>query len=598
MTGVPIGNHLLTGDTVCCDPISWFNDAKLLHNPSAFVLGLPAFGKSTFVRRQLLGAAGMGITPLVLGDCKPDYRLMIERIGGQVIELGRGRGSRNVLDQGDLDAAAARLTGSVAAQLREMAHARRVNMVVALIELMRRTATTDTERSVMSAALKILAEHHPPDDPPLLVDLMAVLREPPEAVRAPTLDRGDDLIYRQHVDPLLRTLMAILDGPFGAVFAQPTTTPLRLDAPGICVDVSRVSGSDKDLEAAVLLATWDDGFGAVEAANALADAGLAPQRHFLVALDELWKVMRRGMVDAIDAVTRLNRAQGVGQIMITHTLADLRALTDESDRAKARGFVERAGMVVMAGLPAQELAEVTEIVRLSEAEKNMVTSWSTPPSFDTNDEPPGRGNFLIKIGGRAGIPVKVRLTDLELDARVHDTNTRWHQPPAIGESPDRDAIGDAATPEPFTVTFTDPHPPPPIAGEATPAIEAPKARRERKHRRRPSRAVPPADQQVPGQITVDEVIAAALEGTPTTSPPAPKTREEGTVTGLAAVLGLTGTDQSTHSPGRSAPVPAPHTSPCRGGAAPHSPAGLGKRARGPALALRDLIDLDGDEPEP
>jgi len=595
MTGVPVGNHLLTGDTVCCDPISWFNDAKLLHNPSAFVLGLPAFGKSTFVRRQLLGAAGMGITPLVLGDCKPDYRLMIERIGGQVIELGRGRGSRNVLDQGDLDAAAARLTGSVAAQLREMAHARRVNMVVALVELMRRTATTDTERSVLSAALKILAEGHPPDDPPLLVDLMAVLREPPEVVRAPTLDRGDDLIYRQHVDPLLRTLMAILDGPFGAVFAQPTTTPLRLDAPGICVDVSRVSGSDKDLEAAVLLATWDDGFGAVEAANALADAGLAPQRHFLVALDELWKVMRRGMVDAIDAVTRLNRAQGVGQIMITHTLADLRALTDESDRAKARGFVERAGMVVMAGLPAQELAEVTEIVRLSEAEKNMVTSWSTPPSFDTNDEPPGRGNFLIKIGGRAGIPVKVRLTDLELDARVHDTNTRWHQPPVTSGDPapaSNPPVGE--TPEPFTVTFTD-SPTPALAGESLPAVEPPpQSRRERKRRRRPGRPTPHDNQQVPGQITVDEAIANVRDGTPATALPNPKAREEGTAGRLAAVLDLTGTDQSTHSPGRSVPAPAPHTSPCRGGAAPHLPEGPSRRARGPALALRDLIDLDDE----
>ncbi len=440
-TGVPIGHHMISKTTVCCDPISWFTDAKLLSNPSAFLLGLPGLGKSSIVRRMEIGLAGAGVTPMTLGDTKPDHRDTTLQLGGQVVEIGRGRGSINVLDLGALDAAAQRLTGKAAHALREDAHGRRLNMVIALVALIRQGTVTDTEKAVLSAALRVLADQHSPQNPAVLTDLVALLDNPPDVVRTPTLDRGDSEVYRHVVDPLQRSVIALLEGPLGSVFAQPTTTRLALDAPAICVDVSSLSGHDKELEAAVLLATWAEGYGTIEAANALADAGLAPQRRFIVVLDELWRVLRGapGMVDRIDALTRLNRTQGVGQIMITHTLSDLRALPLAEDRAKARGFVERAGMIILGGLPAQELAEVTEIVRLSEAEKSLVTSWSSPPSLSQSSEPPGRGNFLLKIGGRPGIPVHLDFTQAEIDSGIHDTNQRWHEKapvPAARINPD------------------------------------------------------------------------------------------------------------------------------------------------------------------
>src|SRR5699024_7269982 len=71
--GVPLGAHLLTGETVCADPVSWFTRAKLIANPSVFVLGKPGLGKSTTIRRMMIGLAAYGTTPLVLGDLKPDY---------------------------------------------------------------------------------------------------------------------------------------------------------------------------------------------------------------------------------------------------------------------------------------------------------------------------------------------------------------------------------------------------------------------------------------------------------------------------------------------------------------------------------------------
>jgi hypothetical protein len=439
--GVPLGRNLLTGATVCCDPLAWFQRAKLILNPSMFLLGLPALGKSTLVRRMVIGLAGTGTVPLILGDLKPDYVDTVRALGGQVLRLGRGLGSLNVLDLGALDEAADALEAAglakEAAALREEAHGRRATMVEALLTLVRGARSSDTDRTVISAALRVLSAQHQttrysdPDAPaPLLSDLLAVIEAAPEPVRLPTLDRGDLAVYRSVVDPLQRSLLSLLDGPLGSVFARPTTARLRLDATAVCIDVSGISVNDTALQAAVLLACWAEGFGAVEAANALADAGLAPQRRFFIVLDELWRVLRsgEGMVDKVDELTRLNRNDGVGQAMITHSMADLRALRRPEDRDKAKGFIERAGLVVCGGLPAQEVTELAEIVAFSRAERAQVTSWSTPPGWDAAALPPGVGKFLIKSGQRPGIPVSVDLTRAELDAGVHDTNKRWAVP--------------------------------------------------------------------------------------------------------------------------------------------------------------------------
>ncbi len=445
--GVPVGPHLRTGATVCFDVINWFQRAKFILNPSMFVLGLPGLGKSTFVRRQITGLAASGVVPLVLGDLKPDYADLVVALGGQVIKLGRGLGSLNVLDVGALDAAAdlldraaagavyaedhvlAASIGRKALRLREEAHGRRLNMVTALVLIVRGNIA-DYEQTVLSVALRELALRHQGREAPTLHELVKLIDEGPASVRAVTLDRGNDERYRDAIDPLQRTLLGLVDGPLGDVFAKQTTDRIRLDSTAVCVDVSSISESDKQLQAAVLLACWNDGFGAVEAANALADAGVAPQRRFMIIMDELWRVLRAGagMVDRIDSLTRLNRNDGVGTAMITHTMADLRALANESDIAKAKGFVERSGAVVCGGLPSSEVDELQEVVKFTREERTMITEWSTPPSWGSgadHDVQPGVGKFLIKVGQRPGVPVQVQLTSVERTSDVHNTNKRW-----------------------------------------------------------------------------------------------------------------------------------------------------------------------------
>jgi hypothetical protein len=424
--GVPLGPNLLTGVTVCADPISWFERARLISNPSAFVLGRPGLGKSTVVRRIVLGMAAQGVTPLILGDTKPDYTDLVGALGGSVVAFGRGGNVINVLDPGGIAATAARLTGTAAARLRADAHRRRHEMVLALIALGRGTQPAEVERTAIAAALTVLADTHRGARPPVLSDLLGLLAHPTELMCTKVM-APDPAGFVDLLRPLLQSLHHLIDSPLGGVLDGQTSTPMDLDGPGLAIDLSAIPPGDSVLEAAVALACWAEGFGAVDAANALTDAGLAPQRRFLLVLDELWRALRAtaGMVDRLDALTRLNRSQGVGQIMITHSLKDLEALPNPDDVAKARGFVERAGMVILGGVPRTEIPAVAGVVPLTGVEQDMLTSWATPASLSPAATPPGLGMFLIKVGPRAGVPVAVRLTAAETHTDLHNTNRRW-----------------------------------------------------------------------------------------------------------------------------------------------------------------------------
>lgn len=77
----------------------------------------------------------------------------------------------------------------------------------------------------------------------------------------------------------------------------------------------------------------------------------------------MWRALRvgHGMVDRIDALTRLNRSKGTGTAFITHSLGDLQALPNEEDRAKARGFADRCAVLMIGACSEQELDAVARV---------------------------------------------------------------------------------------------------------------------------------------------------------------------------------------------------------------------------------------------
>jgi hypothetical protein len=456
--GVPVGHDLHTGAVLCCDPISWFR-AGLISSPSMMVLGMPGMGKSSFTVRQILGAADRGITPLVAGDLKPDYARLIEALGGQVIAFGDGQ-QLNPLDQGHMHHAADQLPAAAGEVLREHATARAAGVVAALLQVTRRARLADWEHALLARATRDLTHRHREQGMavPTLPDLADLLRHPTPGLLDAVLVE-DETAYRTTTATLHRSMQALLDGPLGRTFAGPSTHRLDPGAAGVCVDISAVARHGEELLAAVMLATWSETFATVEAANALADAGVAPQRHFLTVMDEMWRPLRlagAGLVDRLDEITRLNRAEGVGHLFITHSLKDLESTDSAADAAKARGFLERSAITVLAGLGRDDLEAVSRTRHLTPAEVDLVAGWSTPPSWPAasgSDDgrpaaPAGAGRVLIKVGQRPGIAAQVLLTETEL--ALHDTNIRWARTPGgdalpLG-SPERHALPDITDP--------------------------------------------------------------------------------------------------------------------------------------------------------
>lgn len=432
--GVPIGRHLETGEWVCCDPISWFQHASLISNPSAFIEAIPGIGKTTLVQKMLVGSAAYGAVPVVLGDIRPDYVDVIAALGGQVIRLGGGTGHLNPLDITSGVAAARLVQGMSRVEVLADARSRRQQRVMTLVQLSRGSRPSDREANIVARCLSVLddayREGYVRDQMPLLADLLAVLKQGPESVRAIALDRGDRGRYDEIVEDLEATLTGLVSGArFGDVFCRRTSSPMDLDRP-VVFDVSQVRTGEEALQAAILATSWSYGYSVIGAAQILADEGYRKRTPYLIVTDEIHRVLRAGgggMVEVIDQATRLNRTDGTGNIQITHTMNDLQSVPNEEDRQKAIGFVERAGMVICGGLPEREMELLTRVVRLSDVERERLTSWSSPGAWNRElqrqEPPPGRGKFLIKVGGRPGVPVQVMLTPSE--RALATSNRRW-----------------------------------------------------------------------------------------------------------------------------------------------------------------------------
>lgn len=202
-------------------------------------------------------------------------------------------------------------------------------------------------------------------------------------------------------------------GWLAALGAEPT---VRWDRPA-SVDISAVTNQGDTAVAAAMFCSWAWGFSLLDAAAA---AGERRQR--LVVLDEMWRALRAapGLVEHADQLTRLNRHTGAATVMVTHSLADLEALSTEEDRAKARGFIERCGITILGALPAQELDRVARVTPMTSAERELVSSWAAPPSWTPTAAHPGRGKYLVKTGARLGIPVDLRL--VEAERALYDTD--------------------------------------------------------------------------------------------------------------------------------------------------------------------------------
>ncbi|WP_460797467.1 ATP/GTP-binding protein [Nocardioides pacificus] len=443
LVGAPLGPHLHGRGQVCGDPVSWYL-AGLIHNPSAFVLARPGVGKSTLVRHIAGFLPYKGVLPIVLSDWKPDYVDLVLELDGQVIELNRSSHFVNPLDPGPLALRLDDVPEEIRIKILADMRGRRMNVMEGLCGLALGQRLKAHERNILSAAMELWDKHHP-REVPVIADILAIIEARPAELRRFAQDREDPERYAERTQDLIDALMSLNGGSeiFGRVFAEPTTVDLLLDR-AVVFDLSAFEEMDPALQAAVQLVCWSYGSTAVSASKVLSDAGLAPRRSYLLVMDELWRALRAAefMVDRVDEITRLNRTLGLGQMLISHGMDDLKVHSEEAT-AKAWGFVGRSEIVYLGGLVPGEMGNLEEVFALSGKDKDMLTSWAAAgePNPVTGEvgAPVGRGKFILKVGKKAGIPFTLDLTPVEIEKDVHNTDRAWSDTAAAMRGTGEDA---------------------------------------------------------------------------------------------------------------------------------------------------------------
>ncbi|MFC9298487.1 ATP-binding protein [Streptomyces sp. NPDC057011] len=418
--GVPIGYDQLTHELVCFDPSGWIG--TLLTNPGVWIMAQPGVGKSAIAKRICLVYSSYGHKLVVPGDVKGEYTQLVHELGGQVVRIGRGLDRLNPLDSGPLRRVLPTLDPSRRDALLSEMNGRRSELLHALLTTEMDRRPTATERNVVEKAIRLVTAALIGGEDPVIPDVVKVLREGPAELRAQLMvDTEDD--YRALVREVTHALENLCDGPLAGLFDGPTTRPLDLDAPALSVDLSTLLTAGDQVVSAGLLATWAYAYSSIDSARAvgLMDSPL------VLPLDEMWRALRAGpgIVNAFDAMTRLNRARREVTLMITHSLRDPESLPTPEDRAKAIGMIDRCDSMILGALSVGELERVSAQRPLTDAEIAMIASWSSSSGTGldgTRQIHPGRGKYMLRLGTRPGTPVRLALTEAE--RRLYETDPK------------------------------------------------------------------------------------------------------------------------------------------------------------------------------
>ncbi|MEU6965104.1 ATP-binding protein [Streptomyces chrestomyceticus] len=430
--GVPVGRDVLTGELVCIDPAGWVG--RLTTNPGVWVMSQPGAGKSALVKRVCLVYAAYGHMVCVPGDVKGEYSTLVRELGGSVVSIGDGIGRLNPLDSGPLKGRVQTLPTERQAALLDVLNGRRLETLVALLSTKHGLGRSpnEIERSALDTAVQVASAAQESGSDPIVADVVQALRAAPEALRRKLAADGER--YQDLTRSVIAGLDNLIGGPLKGLFDGPTTTPLDINAPAVSVDISALRARGNDVVSAGMIATWAYTYSAIDSARSI---GLM-DRSLVLPMDEMWRALRSGpgLVDAMDGISRLNRTTNDVTVYVTHSLLDVEALPTETDRAKARGLMDRCDTWVIGASSEEELRRVTGKRSLTEQEVMMISSWSSATSTGLDIAPtvdgggnlpleegarhPGRGKYLIKIGTRPGIAAALDLTATE--QRLYQTD--------------------------------------------------------------------------------------------------------------------------------------------------------------------------------
>lgn len=435
--GTPWGRDLNVGTAVCGDMKSWY-DAGIVSSSSMMLFGLNGNGKSSVAQRIMYSMAARGIVPAIFDPIKNEHGEAVTAMGGTHIRVGPDMIDKiNLLDLGALGDAAALIGGTVGASMRRQAIGQVIDLVTMVMQINRGSAQalSDIEEAALEQLIRAVLNRV---KKPWMGDLIDAFLDPPLEVLA-AVACTTAAQFLEEYRGLHLSLLALMSGQMGALIGNRQHVRIEVGNPGgFCFDTSSIPESNTKLLSAAMLATWNIGFTAIDAHWELSQHDPSvPWGGYLAVQDEFWYPMRacEGIIDRADRVGRSNRGLGVSELKITHSPKDFLSLPNAKDRATAKGFAQRSGLLGLMALSLDDLNTLSEVQPLNAKEIATVAGFNTPPSWKQEfnadgspKPPPGAGKILLKIPGRVGIAVQTTLTRAEkekhvVDARSHNTPT-------------------------------------------------------------------------------------------------------------------------------------------------------------------------------
>jgi hypothetical protein len=413
--GTPIGYDPNTNRLVCYDPLTEFR-AGGQRAPQLGIIGANATGKSTFLKRQVIGLDAAGVPAIVAADFKGEYTPLITRLGGSTHRVGR-HGGVNLIDPGEVIHAANRL-GAPDDLLTELRY-RRNNLVSVVLAITRGANLHDWERALLGLAIDLC----PPGStihqlPRVLADRLDDLAA---AMNVP-VSRAAEL-----VEPIKLSFMALINSPVGQ--ATGTAGPDQfwsIGGGGLCVDTQAIPEDDKELTAAVMVTCWTAALSTIHLSNHLNQTAI-----HAVIFEEIWRATRQfpDLADRIGGLLRMDRHHGLVTILATHSWSDTQQRGGSNILARCAAFAigglqpEEIDLIAAAGvgLTQSELA----IIRA-----NVIGGTANGRTFG------GLGRFLLKKGDQNGQLVQTVISPEEQE--LTNTNQRFETSPPQPRSPSSD----------------------------------------------------------------------------------------------------------------------------------------------------------------
>lgn len=356
--GVYIGTDQNGGGAFNFDPWELYR-TQMISGMSMMLFGQVGTGKSSLAKSFVVRQVQSGRKASVASDSKGEWTIVAQAVGGSVIQIGPGLGTRlNPLDPGTRPS-----TDPMGKPLDDKAwistvRTRRMSILGTLGKILANRDLSPTERHVLSLSLDVAVAAASKEQRTVVI---------PDVITALTEQRESAAQMESEAAAVVSMVLhRVTDGDLEGMFDGETTALFNAESPMVSIDTSALKGASPEAArvASACTGAW------TEAMITNADSG---QR--IVIYEEGWdNISSEADLQRMVESWKLAREYGIFNILILHKLADLEMSGDQGSRmeAMAKSLLADADVKVIYRQDSSALAVTMTELDLSDRERGVL----------------------------------------------------------------------------------------------------------------------------------------------------------------------------------------------------------------------------------